>query len=195
MNRILGGILVLVLQLSVATARGDGQDKSATPREQYKMLLKEFQRAASSGRVLSDEDRLKFVGQAFKHRYKIALKFVELAEKYPQDPIAVDALSQAVWQVNTRPWPVGLVGRDGARNKALALLERDHIQSDKLGSVCQRFSVGFCKEYETFLRAVLNKNPHKSVQAQACLALGHFLNNRLQRIDLVKKAAETGSEI
>ncbi len=194
MNRILGGILVLVLHLSVATAHVDGQDKSATPAEQYQTLLKEFQRAASSGRVLSDEERLKFVGQAYRHRHKLAMKLVKLAEKYPQDPIAVDALSQAVWQVNTRPWPVEFVGKDDARIRAFELLERDHIRSDKLGTVCQRLSYGFCKEYETFLRAVLKMNPHKSVQAQAYLALAHFLNNRLQKLDLVKEQPELAQE-
>ena len=132
--------------------------------------------------------------QAYKLRYKLALKFVELAEKYPRDPIAVDSLSQAVWQVNTRPWPVELVGKGEARIRAFALLQRDHIRSDKLGTVCQRLSYGFCKEYETFLLAVLNTNPHKSVRAQACLALAHFLNNRLQRLDLVKEQPELAQE-
>ncbi len=190
MNRILGGILVLVLGLSVAAAQDEGRDKSATPAQQYQKLLKEFQRAASPGRVLSDEERLKFVGQAYKLRYALALKFVALAEKYPQDSIAVDALSQAVWQVNTTPWPVELVGKDDAMARAFELLRRDHIRSDKLGPTCRRLSFGFCEEYETFLRAVLQNNPHKDVQAQACLALAHFLGARLQRLDLIKQWPE-----
>ena len=69
----------------------------------------------------------------------------------------------------------------------MALLERDHVRSDKLGPVCQRISFGFCKEYETFLRTVLEMNPHKDVQALACLGLAHFLSNRLQRLDMVKE--------
>jgi hypothetical protein len=123
---------------------------------------------------------------AYRARNQLALKFVELAEKYPKDPIAVDALLQAVWQVNTTPWPVELVGRDPARPRALALLKRNHIRSDKLGPTCQRISFGFCKEYETFLRAVLERNPHRQVQGLACLGLAHYLNNRLQRLDLIK---------
>src|SRR5262249_15839980 len=46
---------------------------------------------------------------------------------------------------------------------------------------------GFSKEYETFLRAALAKSPHKNIQAAACLSLGCFLNNRLQRLDLCKE--------
>src|SRR5262249_40656105 len=130
---------------------------------------------------------MKLIGRVYRLRYQLALQFLELAEKNPEDPIAVDALIQAVWQVNTTPWPAELVGQDRARARAFALLQRDHPQRDKLGTVCQRISFGFCKEYERFLRTVLAMSPHKQVQAQACLALGHFLTNRLQRLDLVKE--------
>jgi hypothetical protein len=188
------GILVFALGLVAAEARCNGQNKPPTPAQQYQALLKQYQRASSSGRVLSDEERRAFVGQVFKLRNELAQKFVALAEKYPNDPIAVDALMQAVWQVNTIPWPVELVGTDDARPRAFALLERDHLRSDKLGPVCRRVSSGFCRDYEIFLRAVLEKSPHKEVRAQACLALAHFLSNRLQRLDLVKEQSELAKE-
>src|SRR5262249_26576737 len=70
------------------------------------------------------------------------------------------------------------------------LIQRDHIKSDKLGPLCQRVSYGFCKEYETFLRAALAKSPHKHIQATVCLSLGQFLHNRLQRLDLCKEQPE-----
>jgi hypothetical protein len=180
-------ILVLVVQLGVAVATANSQEKSTTPADQYQALLKEFDRASSSGVPLTDAERLKFIGLAYKHRYALALKFLELAEKYPNDPIALDALMQAVWQVNGTPWPVELVGEDIAAGRALTLIQRDHIQSDKLGSLCQRVSFGFRKEYEEFLRAALAKNPHKSVRAAASLALAHYLNNRAQRVELCKE--------
>ena len=186
MPRIAGGILVLMLNLSVVGATGNGQDKPATPAEQYETLRKEYDTTPGSGVPLSDEERLKFIGRTYKHRYAVAQKFLELAEKHPSDPIALDALTRAVWQVNTM-WPVELVGEDTARARAFELIQRDHLRSDKLGPLCERVSYGFCKEYETFLRAVLAKNPHRDVQATACLAVGHFLNNRLQRLDLCKE--------
>jgi hypothetical protein len=194
MRRIAGGILVLMLNLSVMAAEGNGQDKPATPAEQYKTLRKEYDRASGSGVPLTDAERLKFVGRVYKHRNALAQKFLKLAEKHPNDPIALDALVQAVWQVNTTPWPVELVGEDTARARAFELIQRDHIRSDRLGPLCQRVSHGFGKEYETFLRAVLAKNPHRTVQATACLSLGHFLNNRLQRLDLCKEEAELAKE-
>src|SRR5262249_39700759 len=125
---------------------------------------------------------------------ELALKFLQLAEKNPEDPVALEALIQAVWQVNNTPWPVELVGDSAPHVKALELIERRHIQSDKLGPLCQRVSYGYCQEYETFLRAVLEKSPHKNVQAMACLSLAHFLNNRLQRLDLCKDQPELAKE-
>jgi hypothetical protein len=193
MPRIAWGILVLTLHLSVA-AGGNGRDKPATPAEQYRTLRKEYDRASSSGVPLTDPERLKFVGRVYKHRNALAAKFLELAEKHPTDPIALPALMQAVWQVNTTPWPVELVGEDTARARAFELIQRDHIRSDKLGPLCQRVAYGFCKEYETFLRATLAKNPHKDVQATAYLSLGHFLNSRLQRLDLCKGHPELARE-
>jgi AhpC/TSA family len=96
--------------------------------------------------------------------------------------------------VNTTPWPVELVGEDTARAKVFELIHRDHLRSDQLGPLCQRVSHGFCQEYETFLRAVLAKNPHKTVRATASLSLGHFLNNRLQRADLCREQPEQAKE-
>jgi hypothetical protein len=191
MGRIVGRVLVLVLGLSVAAARAEGP---ATPAEQYQALLRQYQAASSSGRALSDEERRQFVSSVYRLRNELALKLVELAEKYPKDPVALDALIQAVWQVNNTLWPVEFIGRDDARPRAFALLQRDHIRSDKLGPLCQRISSGFCKEYETFLRAVLEKNPHTVVRATASLSLGHFLNNRLQRVDLCREQPDLAKE-
>jgi hypothetical protein len=194
MQRIAGRILVLILTLSVVAANVNGQDKSPTPAEQYKTLRDEYDKASSSGVPLSDAERLKFIGVVYKHRHALALKFLELAEKHPNDPVALDALMQAAWQVNTTPWPIELVGEDTASGRALELIRRDHIGSDRLGPLCQRVSSGFRQEYEPFLRAVLAKNPHKKVQALASLSLAHFLNNRVQRLDLCKDQPELAKE-
>jgi hypothetical protein len=183
-----------MLSPPVVAAAGDPQDKPPTPEEQYQALCKEYDRASGSGAPLTDAERLQFIGRGFKHRNEIALKLLELAEKHPDDPVALDALTKAVWQVNTTPWPVGLVGEDPARARAFALILRDHVRSDRLGPLCQRVSYGFGKEYETFLRAVVARNPHRTVRATAILSLGHFLNNRLQRVDLCREQPDLARE-
>ena len=95
---------------------------------------------------------------------------------------------QAVWMVNHNAYPAG--GKDSPGGRAMTLLLRDHVRSDKLGPICLRISSGFRREYETFLRTVLAKNPHKKVQALACLGLAQFLNNRRQRLDQIKEQPE-----
>jgi hypothetical protein len=187
MKRLAATILLLMLNLSLGVAEGNGQDKPPTPAEQYAALKREYDKTPGTGVPSNDAERLRFVGRAYKHHHAVAQKLLGLAEKYPDDPVALDALMLAVWQVNGTPWPVELVGEDTARARAFELIQRDHLASDKLGPLCQRVSWGFCKEYEPFLRAVLAKNPHKDVRATACLSLGRFLNNRLQRLDLCKE--------
>jgi hypothetical protein len=176
-----------MLALSVVAAEGNGQGRPATPAEQYEVLRQEYDRASSSGVPLTDAERLEFVGRVYRRRTALAARFLGLAERHPNDPVALGALTQAVWQVNTTPWPAELVGEDTAAARALELIQRDHLRSDKLGPLCQRVSYGFRKEYETFLRAALAKSPHKDVRATACLSLGHFLSNRSQRLDLCKE--------
>jgi hypothetical protein len=198
MSRIVEELLAVALGLSLIAAetQAQAQDKPSSPSEQYKAILKESQdrydashkeymASAPKGSMPSNELRMVFVGRAYKIKYEQAQKLVALAEKYPKDPITLDALIEAVWQVNGVPWPVELVGSDDARPRAFALLRRDHISSDKIGPLCERISYGFCAEYEVFLREVLEKNPHKQIRAQACVALAHFLNNRSLRLDLV----------
>jgi hypothetical protein len=194
MHRIAWVNVMLIGSLVTVASDENAQDQRATPAEKFKALRREYDIATSSSVPLSDAERLKFIGIVYKHHYRVAEKFLRLAEKYPNDPVALDCLIQAVWQVNSTPWTVELVGEDTARAKAFEIIQRDHLRSDKLGPLCQRVSYGFCKEYETFLRMVLAKNPHKTIQATACLSLGHFLNSRLQRLDLVKERPELARE-
>ena len=177
--------LILTLPLFAIGVRA--KVSAPTPAEQYAALIKEYNVSTGSGTPLTDAERLQFVGRIYKHHFDVAVKFLELAEKYPDDPIALDALIQAVWQVNTTPWPVELVGEDRARVRAFELLQRDHLRSSRLGPLCERISYGFCREYGSFLRALMTRSPHREMQAAACLSLARFLNNRLQRVDLCKE--------
>jgi hypothetical protein len=195
MTRAIHFPLASALTLAAAAAGQEPSPPQApTPAQQYAALLAENQRASSPGRAMTDAERTVFVGQAYRRHNELAVKLAALAEQHPQDPIALDALLQAVWQVNGTWWPVELVGRDEACPRAFAQLQRDHLGSDRLGAACERISYGFCKEYEPFLRAVLAQNPHRPVQAAACLALARYLFNRAQRLELVREQPELGRQ-
>ncbi len=187
MRRIVAGLLVLVPAMSAALAEDERQDKPATPAEQYQALLKESQNLPDElSKAATDEERKK----ALARLGSLPSRFLALAEANPKDPVAVEALIQTVTLVNGTAFPAG--GKDSPGSRALALLVRDHVKSDKaaqaaqLGRVCQHVVFGFHRSHETFLRAVLEMNPHSEVQGLACLSLAQYLNNRLNRLAVLK---------
>src|SRR5262245_21365067 len=106
MNRIVGGILALVLGLTGAAAE-ENQDKPITPAAQYQALAREFSDAAHAHylKATAGEER----SAALARLEKLPHRFLELAENNPQDPVALDALVQAVngemWLENNSTHP------------------------------------------------------------------------------------------
>ena len=192
MVRNFEAILSLLIVLSAA-AGDECQDRPATPSEQYQVLVKEFQEAVTAIYLKATTDEERIEPQA--HIVKLSPRCLELAEKYPKDPIALDALVQVVVQelylLGNTTYPGR--GNDNLEARAIAILLRDHVQSaqkENLAEACRRISFGFSKDCETFLRTVLEKNSNKDVQALACLRFAQFLNGRLQRLDVLKERPE-----
>src|SRR5262249_39133758 len=106
----------------------------------------------------------------------------------PNEPWALDALTQVItqeyWLDNYSSHPGW--GKDSRQARAIAILLSDHVKSARLGETCKRVQYGFRKECETFLRTVLEKNPHSDALGMAFLVLTLFLNGRLNRLDLLK---------
>jgi hypothetical protein len=176
-----------VLGLSLAAGQ-EAQGKPVTPAEQYQALLKEFQAASQDlfSRAKTDEERNKVLGGVDR----FPLRFLELAEKYPKDPIALDALVQVVnleISLENNTTHAGRGKEDSPQARAIALLLRGHLGSAKLDYACWRTSNGFHKDCERFLRTVLDKSPHKGVRGTACFRLAQFLKARLHRLDLLKE--------
>jgi hypothetical protein len=183
-----GGILLLALGLSVAAAQGPGTGKPAAPAEQYQALLKEYQAASRDifSRAKTDAERNKNLARVAR----FPLRFLQLAEKNPRDPIALDALVQVVNEEISLENNTTYAGRGkgpSPQAQAIALLLRDHLGSDRLGYACWRVSYGFHKDCETFLRTALEKSPHREVRGTACLRLAQFLKARRHRLDLLKE--------
>ena len=156
MNRVLYGILVLLLGLWAVVAEAQGLYEPATPAGQYQALAKEFNAEGYAFRqTTTDAERASVVARA----NKITLRLLDLAEKNPHDPIALDALVQVInqelWLENNSSHPG--FGEDSPEVKAIAILLRDHVRSDKLGEATRRVQYGFRAECEKFLRTVLEK--------------------------------------
>ncbi len=140
-----------------------------TPAEQLQALVKEFSDARTEflkiyREAKTDEEREKLVKEKYPAP-KYAGRFLKLAQEHPDDPTALDALA----------WVVRNVGGGPDRQKALDLLVKDHLKSEKLADVCTALEG---PEGETALRAILEKSPHRRVQGVACFSLAESLKER-----------------
>jgi hypothetical protein len=175
--------LVLALAVPALAAAGPPQEKPATPAEQYQALVKVYQDAMQTysealGKAKTYEERLKVFDDVYPKAEKLAPRFLELAEKYAQDPVASDALTWIV--VNCVRTPA----RIPARAKAVVILSQDYARNEKLGPTCQNLANGYDEETPILLTAILEKNPSKDVQAEACLAL---VQQYCRRLDIAKR--------
>lgn len=168
--------LVLLLAMSIA---------QPPAVEQYRAILKEFGEAANANwKATTDEERKRAAASV----EPLPLKLLELVEKNPKEPWAIEALTHVItheyWLDNYSSHPGW--GKESRQARAIVILLRDFGNSDKLGETCKRAQYGFRQECETFLRSVLEKSPHYDVRGQACLRLALFLLGRLNRLDLLK---------
>ena len=192
MYRIARGLLILALAVPALAAAGQPTKEPAAPAEQYQALVKVYQDAMQSysearGKAKTYEERQKVEDEVYPKPEKLAPRFLVLAEKYPRDPVAFDALTWIVVNCVRSP------ARIPARAKAVAILSRDHARSEKLGPLCQNLANGYDEETEILLTAILDKNPSKDVQAEACLALVQQYGWRLEIAKQLHDNPEAGS--
>jgi hypothetical protein len=182
MRRVVGGAFVLLFLAPALWAVNDAKDpkkpgtpsaaQGKTPAEPYRMIAdeaqKEDQEFVQAYQKATPEERKKL--QRPYPSWEYAARMLELAEKHPKDPAAVDAL---VWAVHH--W-----GSSPAGKKALDLLVRDHLDSKQLAGVCPALRYSPSGAEQT-LRTILEKSPHKEVQAQACFTLAQRLKDKARR--------------
>lgn len=178
MLRIAAG-LVLLLALPALADDDKPKDKDKpkaepkTPAEQVQAVIEEYEDAQRDfskayRAAKTSEERQKVIQEKNPDAGKFAPRLFAIAEKHPKDAAAVDAL---VWVVTN----IYDSGKDSPRGKALGLLLKEHVQSDKLERVCQALGNGMNADEETFLRAVVEKNKTEEVRGEALLALGQRL--------------------
>lgn len=150
----------------------DQDEKSKrSVEERYQALLKEYQEAQTTfqqniAKAKTDAERQKAF-ESYPRPERYFDKFLQLAEENPKSKVAFDAL---MWIVSN-----GRGSRDKASSKAFEILCRDHIDNERLGLVAQSLMYSMNPESERFLRAVLEKSPHRDVKGIACLTLAQFL--------------------
>jgi hypothetical protein len=146
-------IPVLLLGLA-APAVGQAPNQEATPAARAEALRAEFDQTAR-GLYLATTDAER--QQVAARMAGLSLRVLAQAEQHPDKPTTLDLLvqvvTQEVWLENNTSFPGR--GPFSPERRALALLLRDHLQSDRLGEACRRVMYGFSRDCETFLRTVL----------------------------------------
>ena len=141
-----------------------GDEAAATPAEQYKALVAEYQtgyqkwlteaRAASlEGKAVDMTSRPN--PQAF------AGKFLALAEENAGEPVAADALFWIASNVRSGP----------EAKKAIAVLFEKYPDSKHIGPACAMLGNNLSKTSADALQNVIKTHPNTEVQGQACYAL------------------------
>ena len=123
-----------MLPLSLWTSVAQTQDKPATPKQQYSALLKDYGPASGALRKASTDMERK---TAVDRLATFSSKFIDLAEKYPDDPVALTALKQAIqavgstnsaaqitWETNRSGFPAGTSDESAERPGLAAVGER-----------------------------------------------------------------------
>jgi thiol-disulfide isomerase/thioredoxin len=171
MNRLLGFLQILVVLSATA---GSEQKPAMPPADQLKALVKQYHGLLDAfekafREVNGEAQRHEYFEKNYPHPERFYARFLALAEKHPKDAAAVGALIWVVTHSSSEPKD------EGAQRKALATLRRDHIASDKLPLVFERAD-------EEFLRAVLEKSPHRTVRGLACYSLAEERLGRVRRV-------------
>lgn len=196
MNQISAAIIIFLAGMPQMLLGADGD--TVTPAAEYAALFKEYGPVAGGMRKAKTDLERKV---AVERLSTYPAKFVDLAEKHSTDKVVLTILRQAVqalgssesaaqiaWETNRSNFPAG--PRDDSARRIVAMLMKDHLQSDKLGPVIDRVRYGYRLEFEEFLLAALNKSPHRTVRGEACLALALYLNDRLQMLRLLEDRKE-----
>jgi hypothetical protein len=186
MARILNTTLALFLVLLATPVVAQ---QPAPLADQVAAAAKEFNAEGYAFRqATTDEQR----GPIIDRVNRLTLKLLALAEMHPHDPAALDLLVQTInqelWLQNNTIHPG--FGKESPEVKAISILLRDHIGSDKLAESTRRVQYGFRAECESFLRTVAEKSPHREIRGLASLRLAQFLNLRQQRVEILELRPE-----
>jgi peroxiredoxin len=155
-------------------------------------LIKEFDTASKTAReayskATTDEGRMT-AARKRPQPHEIAPRFFALAEKYPENPAAIDSLTWVASKCVFGPHAA----------KALGILARDYSRSERLKDFCgqcSRYGEPF-QPFEDMLRAVLKDNPHRDVQGAASLGLADYLKMAKEKTEssLLKIALEANGQ-
>jgi hypothetical protein len=173
MPRVLVRFVAVCFLLPASWAQESAEKKTRGEREvaqaRYEGLVKEYEqavadRAKAFQQAKTDVDR-KAVLKMPPLTPRFAAGMLKVAEDYPKQPAALDALVWIVRNASSSP----------ESKKALEVFTRDHAKSDNLGSLCFSLASNGSEDCASLLRIINTANPHKEVKAKASFSLAQCL--------------------
>jgi peroxiredoxin/tetratricopeptide (TPR) repeat protein len=156
-----------------------------TPAGQFEALVQEYQAAQRMYRSLRGKAR------TAAQRQKAALqaprlegyarRFLELAQKHPESPAAVNALAWVLDRTEPTAGKPPAPALLRLRREALEVLERDHLQKAEMVDVCKSLAGAASPDCDKLLRGVEEKHGQPEVRGVAGLALALSLARQAER--------------
>ncbi len=189
-----------------ASAPGDGPvppkreakaiDPQISPADEYQALVKRYdgqmqayheavKQEAAKGAITRED--LSEIWQRFgPFTGDHAPAFVALAERYPGDPAALDALlwvaekSTSLYDGRDDP-----IGRAVAR--AFELIARDHPDEPRLGPLCRKLIYAPSPRRDVFLEALSERSPDRVVKGRATLTRAEYLKMKGDFVAILRR--------
>jgi hypothetical protein len=176
-------LLALLFGLALLTGPAVSAEKgtpASAAKQEYDKLVQEyndthehFRNAYADAKTEAEKQKLKYPSPE-----QFTRRFLDLAEKHPHDPAAVDSL---VW--------IAQNSRSGKElDAALKELLANHANDPKLSNVVSRLVYSRSDELASFLRGVAEKSPLREIKGKALLTLGRVTKDRAATAEHLKTA-------
>jgi peroxiredoxin len=163
--------------------------KPQSPSVEYQALVKEyddadraFSKAYESAKTAADR---KIVAAHAPRVDEYAARFLELAQRFPKDPVACDAL---VWIMTRGPASDSPPGHEGYMAITLKIVARDHVNDERILKSFARLERSVTPGHDEFFPAVYERTKNSTLRARACLALGRYCATKAQVAIVVRNA-------
>jgi thiol-disulfide isomerase/thioredoxin len=144
---------------------------------EYEKQIQAFENTYQLTKSEAEKDKLL---QKYPAPEALYPRFMALAQKYPKDPVAAEALVWVVAHRSSREWTDE---EESTHRRALSLLQSKYIDSDRVVNVLEFVPFDPVEmRGEKFLRAVLSKSPHRQVKAVACYELAKRRLRQVQEV-------------
>ncbi len=172
--------------------------KELSPAEQFRDLIRRYDLAMAAFDKLGENAKTQAEREAAYKGHHIPEEdfnpqFLALAERYPRDPVAIDAL---VWIVEKtmRYWDGYNRTQGDTMGRTMEILARDHLADPRLGALCLKLIYYPSPRRDEFLRRIAERSKNRVGRGQATLALAQYLKMKGEFVESLKKPASPQEE-